>query len=642
MDFIFSGRGQSSSILLTRKGGPRIEEPWDWFHIYVLKSSRSGRTVKDNDHEENAYKQRENTGDLIPMQSYGNEASEIDGLMKYNIESRQSPQTVTDMANLLERIEEEVTKNQNDTERLETDESISKENINSSINATDLLKSKLESMVETAQSEYIPTVPPLASDHYPVINGGEDKNPTARIHRDKVKEMMKHAWDNYVRYAWGKNELRPLSLVGHYGSVFGSASMGATIVDALDTLYIMGFMDEFKQGRDWISENYTLDHPNLALSVFETNIRFVGGLLTCFALTGDIMFRDKAEYTAQKLLPAFETETGIPRARVYTMTGESYNYGWASEGDSILSEFGTLSLEFGYLSDITYNRVYSDKVDKIRQLVNKLEKPRNLYPVYLSPVTGEWGQHHVTMGPLGDSFFEYLLKEWLRSGRETQDARKMYDEAMEAVMTHMLRTSAGGLMYFSDFYLKTIEEKMSHLACFSGGMLALGSSTLQSPQSARYMEVAEGITHTCHESYVRTVTKLGPEVFRFSRSAEAVGVLPGEKQYILRPEVVESYFYLWRVTKDPKYREWGWEAVQALEEHCWTPGGYSGIEDVYDKDSLQDDVQQSFFLAETLKYLYLLFSDDSLISLDEWVFNTEAHPLPIKGVNPYYRVRPLA
>uniref|UniRef100_A0A1B6GD22 alpha-1,2-Mannosidase n=1 Tax=Cuerna arida TaxID=1464854 RepID=A0A1B6GD22_9HEMI len=155
------------------------------------------------------------------------------------------------------------------------------------------------------------------------------------------------------------------------------------------------------------------------------------------------------------------------------------------------------------------------------------------------------------------------------------------------------------------------------------------------------MEVAEGITHTCHESYDRTDTKLGPEVFRFTRSQEAVGIYLGEQHYILRPEVVESYFYLWRVTKDPKYREWGWEAVQALQEHCWTPGGYSGIRNVYDKGSEKDDVQQSFFLAETLKYLYLLFSDDSLISLDEWVFNTEAHPLPIKGINPYYRVSSL-
>ena len=103
---------------------------------------------------------------------------------------------------------------------------------------------------------------------------------------------------------------------------------------------------------------------------------------------------------------------------------------------------------------------------------------------------------------------------------------------------------------------------------------------------------------------------------------------------------MESYLLLWRLTKDPKYREWGWEMVQALDKHCKAEAGYSGIRNVYQVASgsaNQDDVQQSFFLAETLKYLYLLFSDDNLIDLKRWVFNTEAHPLPIRGVNSLYR-----
>lgn len=101
--------------------------------------------------------------------------------------------------------------------------------------------------------------------------------------------------------------------------------------------------------------------------------------------------------------------------------------------------------------------------------------------------------------------------------------------------------------------------------------------------------------------------------------------------YILRPETVESYFIMWRLTHDQKYRDWGWEVVQALELNCRTKYGYSGIKNVYANPVQHDNIQQSFFLAETLKYLYLLFSDDSLLSFDEWVFNTEAHPLPILG-----------
>ncbi|KAL1490813.1 hypothetical protein ABEB36_013445 [Hypothenemus hampei] len=453
----------------------------------------------------------------------------------------------------------------------------------------------------------------------------------------KVKEMMKHAWDNYVLYAWGKNELKPVSKKGHTGSIFGTQPMGATILDGLDTLYMMGLTDEFKQGKEWIQREFNVDSVVADVSVFEVNIRFVGGMLTCYALTGDVTFRDKAQQIADKLLPAFNTPTGIPNALVNFKTGASKNYGWASGSSSILSEFGTLHLEFSYLSDITGNTIYRNKVDKIRHVLNTIEKPNGLYPNYLNPRSGKWGQHHMSMGALGDSFYEYLLKAWLQSGKEDDEARQMFDESMEAVIKYMLKESPGGLMYFSDLKFDKVEHKMDHLACFSGGLLALASKTLKNEHSKKYMDIAQQITNTCHESYARSYTKLGPEAFRFTEGAEARALKSSEKYYILRPETIESYFYLYRLTKDEKYRDFGWEAVQALEKHCRVPGGYTGIKNVYSEDPQQDDVQQSFFLAETLKYLYLLFSDDEFYSLDQWVFNTEAHPFPIKNINPFYR-----
>lgn len=102
--------------------------------------------------------------------------------------------------------------------------------------------------------------------------------------------------------------------------------------------------------------------------------------------------------------------------------------------------------------------------------------------------------------------------------------------------------------------------------------------------------------------------------------------------------MIEGWFYLWRLTKDVKYRQWAWDATVAIEKYCSTPEktGYSGISNVDDPKTRQDDVQQSFFLAETLKYLYLIFSNDDLISFDQWVFNSEGHPLPIKNRNQAY------
>ncbi|XP_037937604.1 mannosyl-oligosaccharide alpha-1,2-mannosidase IA isoform X3 [Teleopsis dalmanni] len=472
------------------------------------------------------------------------------------------------------------------------------------------------------------------------FGGHADPDNLVEEKRLKVKEMMVHAWQNYKLYAWGKNELKPLSQRPHSGSIFGAYDLGATIVDGLDTLYLMGLDNEYKEGRDWIERKFSLDNISADLSVFETNIRFVGGLLTLYSFTGDNLYKEKAQHIADKLLPAFQTPTGIPYALVNTKTGMSKNYGWASGGSSILSEFGTLHLEFAYLSDITGNPLYRERVQAIRQVLKEIEKPKGLYPNFLNPKTGKWGQLHMSLGALGDSFYEYLLKAWLQSGQTDEEAREMFDEAMIAIIEKMVRTSPNGLTYVSDLKFDRLEHKMDHLACFSGGLFALGANTRQNENADKFMDIGKGITNTCHESYIRTATKLGPEAFRFSDSAEARALKSQEKYYILRPETFESYFILWRLTHDQKYRDWGWEAVQALEKQCRTPHGYCGIKNVYQEVPQKDDVQQSFFLAETLKYLYLLFSDDSLLPLDEWVFNTEAHPLPIRGANIYYRQAP--
>lgn len=136
-------------------------------------------------------------------------------------------------------------------------------------------------------------------------------------------------------------------------------------------------------------------------------------------------------------------------------------------------------------------------------------------------------------------------------------------------------------------------------------MLALGSAEMDEPMKSQHMELGRGITHTCHESYDRSATKLGPEAFRFSDAIEAKALKSNEKYYILRPEVVESYFVLWRLTHDPRYRQWGWEAALALEKHCRVDGGYTGLKNVYLDSPPQDDVQQSFFLAETLKVFHI-------------------------------------
>ncbi|KAA0715887.1 Mannosyl-oligosaccharide 1,2-alpha-mannosidase IB [Triplophysa tibetana] len=471
-------------------------------------------------------------------------------------------------------------------------------------------------------------LPPVPMPKLVGVNDGDPGDPDNKEKRDKIREMMKHAWDSYRQYGWGHNEVKPIAKKGHSTNIFGNSQMGATIVDALDTLYIMGLHDEFKDGQQWIEQNLDFS-VNAEVSVFEVNIRFIGGLLAAYYLSGQEVFKVKAVQLAEKLLPAFNTPTGIPWAMVNLKTGVGRNWGWASAGSSILAEFGTLHMEFVHLTYLTGNPAYYQKVMHIRKLLAKMDRPNGLYPNYLNPRTGRWGQHHTSVGGLGDSFYEYLLKAWLMSDKTDTEARKTYDDAIEAIERHLIRKSNGGLTFIGEWKNGHLERKMGHLTCFAGGMFALGADGSPDDKAGHYLQLGAEIAHTCHESYDRTVLKLGPEAFKFDSGLEAVAVRQNEKYYILRPEVIETYWYMWRFTHDPKYRQWGWEAVQAIDKYCRVSGGFSGVKDVYSSNPTYDDVQQSFFLAETLKYLYLLFSSDELLPLENWVFNTEAHPLPV-------------
>ncbi|KAK7913693.1 hypothetical protein WMY93_013904 [Mugilogobius chulae] len=128
-------------------------------------------------------------------------------------------------------------------------------------------------------------LPPVPMPQVVGVSDGEPPEPDVKEKRDKIREMMKHAWDSYRQYGWGHNELKPIAKKGHSTNIFGNSQLGASIVDALDTLFIMGLQEEFKDGQEWIEQN--LDFSiNAEVSVFEVNIRFIGGLLAAYYLSG--------------------------------------------------------------------------------------------------------------------------------------------------------------------------------------------------------------------------------------------------------------------------------------------------------------------------------------------------------------------
>uniref|UniRef100_A0A8C7WIA3 alpha-1,2-Mannosidase n=1 Tax=Oncorhynchus mykiss TaxID=8022 RepID=A0A8C7WIA3_ONCMY len=336
----------------------------------------------------------------------------------------------------------------------------------------------------------------------PGATGHEPSDPETKERRAKIKEMMTFAWDSYKRYAWGSNELRPVSKQGHSSNLFGSIK-GATIVDALDTLYIMEMFEDFDMATEWVEKNLDFN-VNAEVSVFEVNIRFVGGLLSAYYLSGKEVFRRKAIELGEKLLPAFKTPTGIPWALLNLKSGIGRNWPWASGGSSILAEYGTLHLEFMHLSKLSGNPAFAEKVMNIRKVLNRLDKPQGLYPNYLNPNSGQWGQHHVSVGGLGDSFYEYLLKAWLMSDKTDEEGKKLYYEALQAIETSLIRKSSGGLTYIAEWKGGLLEHKMGHLTCFAGGMIALGADGAPEDKTGHQMEQASEIARTCHESYART------------------------------------------------------------------------------------------------------------------------------------------
>ncbi|KAH8268206.1 hypothetical protein KR026_001788 [Drosophila bipectinata] len=456
-----------------------------------------------------------------------------------------------------------------------------------------------------------------------------DENPA--VTRKRIKSMMLHAWKNYARLTWGANELRPMSARPYLGGDFGVHRLGATIIESMDTLHIMGFHKELNRSRDWIKHKFTLDRVDDSLSIYEITSRLLAPMLTLYSLTGDDLYKNKAIYIANKILPAFDTPTGIPWRRVVPKEGSTLNKyldDWA-----LLGEYGALHLEFYYLSEITGSSIYKDRVERIRSVLSNFTKTNGLYPNSVNIKTGQWGRSDFSM----HRYYDYLLKSWIQSARADPKTLTLFQDAILAVVQNMVIITPDEVTYVSEVKSGNHTHRMTQMACFSGGLFVQGAIETLMKYWEKYMLIGIGIVDSCYQSFTATPTHFGPEVMGFSEEAQKDIVAHQLGYYNLRPEVAESYLLLYRLTRDDKYRTWGLEIVRALEKYCRTPGGYNGIMNVFDSSSETDDVQRSFFLGATLKYLYLLFSGDHVIPMHQWVFNSRGHFLPIKGMNDLYR-----
>lgn len=374
-----------------------------------------------------------------------------------------------------------------------------------------------------------------------------------------------------------------------------------TPVDSLDTLLLAGFRDEAERAKALIVEKLSFDR-DIAVKNFEITIRLLGGLLSAYEMTGDRRLLALAEDLGNRLLPAFDSPTGMPYMFVNLKTGKT------SGAVSNPAEIGTLILEFGTLARHTRRSEFFERPKRALSELFRRRAKTGLVGSEIDVETGEWKNVSSHVGGGIDSYYEYLVKCAVLFG--DRECGAMGRESLRAVNRYLADEEPGGLWYGeSDMRTgRRTSKTYGALHAFLPAVLALGGDL---PRARRLQD-----------SGFRMWTLHGIEPEEIGYGAKPMRVVsPG---YPLRPEIVESAWYLFHYTNDPKYLAMGRTFLRDLERHCRTGEGYTVLTNVVTKE--KGDLMPSYFLAETLKYLYLLFAPPETLDFDRVVLNTEAHP----------------
>ncbi|EME83807.1 glycoside hydrolase family 47 protein [Pseudocercospora fijiensis CIRAD86] len=493
-----------------------------------------------------------------------------------------------------------------------------------------------------------------------------------------VEDAFHHSWQGYKRNAWLSDEVSPLT--GHARNPFGG--WGATLVDTLDTLWIMGMEKEFATAVSAIKHLDFAVTDQYEVNVFETTIRYLGGLMSAYDISGHNykILLQKAVELGDMLYLAFDTPNRMPVTRwawQQTVLGNDQE----AKKFSLLAEVGSLTLEFTRLSQLTGNPKWYDAVARITNLLEASQnetKIPGLWPTFVDAKGANFKRDSTfTLGGMADSLYEYLPKQHLMLAGQTEQYRNMYSTALAAAKQKIFfrpqnpdglkMLLPGTVKRYSSKNIKLLPQA-EHLACFAGGMVGLAAKIFQRDEE---MTTARELVDGCIWAYESMPSGIMPEVFtalpceqssaenctwnetewhravvekanrgyvpeEFTEQAQTViqqnNLAPGfseitDSRYLLRPEAIESVFVLYRITGDDTLQDKAWEMFQAITKHTKTEIAFAALKDVTKQKSELVDNMESFWTAETLKYFYLIFSEPDMISLDDYVFNTEAHPL---------------
>ncbi|KAM4692571.1 ER degradation-enhancing alpha-mannosidase-like protein 2 [Rhinophrynus dorsalis] len=446
-------------------------------------------------------------------------------------------------------------------------------------------------------------------------------------YRDRVKSMFYHAYNNYLDNAFPFDELRPLTCDGQ--DTWGSFSL--TLIDALDTLLIIGNVSEFQRVVHVLQDTLDFD-IDVNASVFETNIRVVGGLLSAHLLSkraglelepgwpcsGPLL--RMAEKAARKLLPAFNTATGMPYGTVNLLNGVNPT----ETPVTCTAGIGTYIIEFATLSRLTGDPEFERVARRALKGLWESRSEIGLVGNHIDVMTSKWVAQDAGIGAGVDSYFEYLVKGAILL--QDEEMMSMFLEYNKAIQNF---TKYDDWYVWVQMYKGTVTMPIfQSLEAFWPGLQSLVG------------DIGNAM-RTFHNYY--TVWKQFGGLPEFYNIPQGFTVDKREG-YPLRPELIESAVYLYKATKDPTLLQLGRDAVESIDRISKVDCGFATIKDV--RDHKLDNRMESFFLAETIKYLYLLFDPDNFIhnngsSFDlvvtpygecvlgagGYIFNTEAHPI---------------
>ncbi|KAH8384969.1 hypothetical protein KR093_003492, partial [Drosophila rubida] len=459
---------------------------------------------------------------------------------------------------------------------------------------------------------------------------------------EDVRRMFQHAYDGYLQHAGNYDELRPLTCDGH--DTWGSYSL--TLIDALDTLATMGNFTEFRRVHALLIDKMDFN-KDINVSVFETNIRILGGLLSAHLLsrrtgvqvetgwpcTGPLL--RMAEDVARRLLPAFDTNTGMPYGTV------NLRYGVPNGETSVTctAGVGTFLIEFGTLSRLTGNIIYEEVALQAIYALWERRSSIGLFGNHIDVQSGRWTALDSGIGAGVDSLFEYLVKGAILLNRP--ELLDLFAEARAPIEKYMRK---------DDWYVWVGMNKghvtlpvFQSLESFWPGILSIVGDTAPAMRTmTRYISVWK---------------KYGflPEFFNIPAGEAA----PNREVYPLRPELIESAMYLYRATKNEYLLELGEHMLETIEFSAKTKCGYATIRNVVTHE--KENRMESFFLAETTKYLYLLFDEDNflhnegedrhgqlvedsennvcIVQAGAYIFNTEAHPMDMSALHCCHNIK---